>query len=861
MSVGFAGSSQSLHPLDLRLLVDAIPALAWSSLPGGAMEFVNLRCQAYTGLPPEEWYSSGWKAAVHPADLTELLEKWGPVPNLDKPRECEVRLRGSNGTFRRFLLRREPWCDKNGDIVRWYGTGIDIEDLRRGEPTQRASEQTFRLIVDGIAGLVATMTAEGEVENVNRQVLEYFGKTLEDLKGWTTSDAVHPSDLPQAVAAWKHSAETGDPYDVDHRLRRADGVYRWFHSRGLPLRDSEGRIVRWCNLLTDIDERKKALDGQDLLTQELRRREAYLAEAQRLSQSGSFGWEPHTGEIVWSDETYRIFEYDKASTPTLDMVLQRVHPDDTALVRQVTENASKTAIDFEHKYRLLMPSGAIKHVHVRAHCQRRGSSQIEFIGAVTDITERMLAEGKIRDQEAELQHVLDLTPQFVAVFGPNRERLYINRVGLDYLGITLDEWLGRRNRTEIHPDDREQLKTSSNQAAKRGLVYELEARIGKADGSYRWFLGRYNPVRDEKGQITRWYVACTDIDDRKQAEDRLRNENVALREEIEKTSMFEEIIGTSSALRTVLSRVSQVAPTDSTVLITGDTGTGKELIARRIHRRSNRGLCPFVSVNCAAIPRDLIASELFGHEKGAFTGATERRMGRFELADGGTIFLDEVAELLAETQVALLRVLQEREFERVGGAQPIRVDVRIIAATNWDLGAAVAKGIFREELFYRLNVFPITLPPLRERKDDILMLVEYFVQRYATKAGKHIRSVDKRTLDLLQSYDWPGNIRELQNVIERSVILAHGDVFSVDELWLSNKTSHPRSWVETPRSAPRMGEARTEREIIEQALAETRGRVSGPSGAAAKLGIPASTLATRIKTLKINKRQFKFRSG
>jgi len=318
--------------------------------------------------------------------------------------------------------------------------------------------------------------------------------------------------------------------------------------------------------------------------------------------------------------------------------------------------------------------------------------------------------------------------------------------------------------------------------------------------------------------------------------------------------MFEEIVGTSPALQSVLSRISAVAPSDSTVLITGETGTGKELVARAIHRRSSRGSRAFVSVNCAAIPRDLILSELFGHEKGAFTGATQRRIGRFELAHGGTIFLDEVGELFPDTQVALLRVLQEREFERVGGSHLIHVDVRVVAATNRDLKAAVAYGTFRQDLFYRLNVFAVEVPPLRERKQDILMLAEYFVQRYGKLAGKNIRSIDKKTIDILASYDWPGNIRELQNVIERSVILSSGEIFSVDEAWLSKETVAPQSRVDRNRQ----DEPRTERAIIEAALAEAKGRISGPSGAAAKLGIPPSTLDHRIKTLKIDKTKFKF---
>jgi formate hydrogenlyase transcriptional activator len=349
-------------------------------------------------------------------------------------------------------------------------------------------------------------------------------------------------------------------------------------------------------------------------------------------------------------------------------------------------------------------------------------------------------------------------------------------------------------------------------------------------------------------------VAGTDIEDRKQAEERLEHENVVLREEIDKASMFEEIVGTSPPLQAVLSRVSKVARTDSTVLITGETGTGKELVARAIHRRSRRSSRAFVSVNCTAIPRDLIASELFGHEKGAFTGAAQRRLGRFELAGGGTIFLDEVGELPAETQVALLRVLQEHEFERVGGIRPIQTDIRVIAATNRDLQAAIAAGSFRSDLFYRLNVFPIEIPPVRDRREDIPMLVEYFIDRFARKAGKSIRGLNKKTLDLLQSYAWPGNIRELQNVIERSVIVCESENFSVDESWLSRQPLAPE-----PKSPLDLSQklAAQEKEMIEAALRESEGRVFGPSGAAAKLGMPRSTLESKIRSLKIQKNRFK----
>jgi PAS domain S-box-containing protein len=540
-------------------------------------------------------------------------------------------------------------------------------------------------------------------------------------------------------------------------------------------------------------------------------------------------------------------------------VVQRIHPDDKDVAQQVINRVSRTGTEFEHEYRLLLADGRVKHVHAIAHALQNPSGRREFVGAITDITARKLAEEKIREQETELRQMLDFAPQLIAVYGPNRERLHANRAALDYAGVSLDEW--RQTKAPgafTHPDDRERELAYFAGAGSNGSPGQLELRIRGRDGNYRWFLVRYNAVRDHGGQILRWHVSCTDIEDRKQAEERLQQENVALREEIDKASMFEEIVGTSPALQTVLARISKVAPTNSTVLITGETGTGKELVARAIHRRSSRASRAFVSVNCAAIPRDLIASELSGHEKGAFTGALQRRVGRFELAEGGTIFLDEVGELSSDTQSTLLRVLQEREFERVGGSQSIRADVRVIAATNRDLKSAVANGAFREDLYYRLNVFPLELPPLRARSSDIPLLVEYFIDRYARNAGKNIRSVDKRSLQLLQSYPWPGTIRELQNVIERSLIVCEAETFTADESWLSQRPLDARSGDKPLLSAK---VAATEREIIEEALRASQGRIFGPSGAAARLGIARSTLESKIRSLNINKNRFKHPLG
>src|SRR5438552_2740998 len=402
----------------------------------------------------------------------------------------------------------------------------------------------------------------------------------------------------------------------------------------------------------------------------------------------------------------------------------------------------------------------------------------------------------------ELQVALNLIPAHVWYANPSGAVTFLNERGSDYLGLPKDHPLrfGIDTGAEwdshiplLHPADHEETRRVWSTCVRTGCAGHVSLRVRNAQGGYRCFLSRAEPVRASEGTLLYWLGVKRDIEDRKQGEDRLHYENAALREEIDETSMFEEIVGTSPALQSVLSRISKVAPGDSTVLITGETGTGKELVARAIHRRSNRSSRAFVSVNCAAIPRDLILSELFGHERGAFTGATQRRLGRFELADGGTIFLDEVGELLPDTQVALLRVLQEREFERVGGGRLIRVDVRVIAATNRDLKAAVANGAFREDLYYRLNVFPIEMPALRARRADIPLLVEYFIDRYARKAGKNIRSVDKKTLQLLQSYPWPGNIRELQNVIERSVIVCETETFIVDESWLSQRPLDTRA--------------------------------------------------------------------
>jgi len=660
---------------------------------------------------------------------------------------------------------------------------LNFDALQHAEEALRASEQSFRLIVDSIPGLVNTTTAEGGFEFVSQQCLDYFGTTLEELKaqeskGWTTSNIVHPDDFPSMLATWRRSVETGHPHQSEYRIRRADGVYRWFHVRSLPWRDTEGRIIRWYTLRTDIDDRKQAEDRLQLLLDVTNQVVSNLQLSDLLS--------------AISSSVRRVMQCDLVSVCFPDSEMRRLQtfvidfPDSKGLIRE----------------ELISIEGSLG-----GFVFRTGKP---WAGNASDLLQSGLKNEPAIAEGLKTGCVLPL----------------ISRNGV--LGVLA---LGRR---ENHPFSRVDIGFLTQVANQVAIAVENATAYGQ--------------IEEARAELEKAFEEIKGL------KDRLQDENVALREQIDQALMFEEIVGVSPALRAVLSLVSKVAPTDSTVLLTGETGTGKELIARAIHKRSQRSSRVFVSVNCAAIPASLIASELFGHEKGAFTGATQRRLGRFELAEEGTIFLDEVGELPAETQITLLHVLQEREFQRVGGNQSIRSNARVIAATNRDLEAAIVEGTFRSDLFYRLNVFPIEIPPLRERREDIPLLVEYFIDRFARKAGKSIRGINKKTLDLLVSYPWPGNIRELQNVVERSVIVLETENFSVDESWLSRKpvTDDPKSQLELSQKL-----AAQEKKMIEAALRESGGRVSGPSGAAAKLGLHRSTLESKILSLKINKYRFK----
>jgi DNA-binding NtrC family response regulator len=540
------------------------------------------------------------------------------------------------------------------------------------------------------------------------------------------------------------------PFEAEEVLARIEthiSLRRLRENLESAVRDRTSQLVAAnARLKAEIEERIRAEKELRKSEAHLRRSESYLAEAQRLSHTGSWAWDLRSREYVyWSRERYSFFGFDpeQNSIPPFETVCQRFHPEDWPKIDGALEKVAREKADFKVDFRVVLPDGTVKYAHTVGYPVLDASGEVvELVGSTVDVTEQHHATTALQKAFDEIKTL--------------KEQLY--------------------------------------------------------------------------------------------------QENLALRDEIDKVSMFEEIVGSSAALQRVLGHVARVAPTDSTVLISGESGTGKELVARAIHKRSHRSRGAFISVNCAAIPQSLIASELFGHEKGAFTGAMQRRLGRFELANRGTIFLDEVGEIPVETQIALLRILQERELERVGGNHTVPVDVRVVAATNRDLKAAVETGAFRLDLFYRLNVFPVEMPALRERADDIPLLVEYFINRFTSTTGRRIRNIQKKTLDLFRAYHWPGNIRELQNVIERAVILCDGETFAVDETWLPRQRARPDA------NPPALGEILDdrEREAIEAALTESRGRISGPVGAAAKLGIPRTTLESKIRALGIDK--FRFRS-
>ena len=848
----------------LRLILDTTPALIHTGRPDGYLDYFNRRWLVFVGKPLEELCGWRWTDSVHPEDVAGLVQKWQAALASGEPLEAEARVRRADGEYRLLLHRKVPLRDERGAIVKWFGSSIDIEDRKRAEEriwqtTQNLQRSEFYLQQG------QRLTHCGSWSFLPSGECDYWSPELYKILGFDPSDGipalsdylkvVHPDDRSIVEKTLEKMIAEGIGCDIKKRIVGTDGELRFIRCVSIPVVEKE-KVVRFVGTLMDITE-------QERLTQELRRSEFYLQEGERLARMGSWSLKPDGSIDYWSPQTFVNWGFDPSKgIPTLTESLNAIHPDDRDFIMKTLAKMTQEGVGCDVRHRIIHPERGVRIMHSVGEAVIEDGRLTRFIGNTLDITEQEELTQELRRREACLTQAEALSRTGSFGWNVSTGDFYWSdetfRI-LEYertVKPTL-ELLFKR----FHPEDAATVQETIERALKDAKNLDFEHRLLMPNGSIKHVHVLAQPFKDQSGNVE-FVGAVMDVTATKKAfqeikalKDELYKENIVLREEVDKTSMFEEVVGTSPVLQAVLARAAKVAPTDSTVLITGETGTGKELIARAIHKRSQRSTRAFVSLNCAAIPPSLITSELFGHEKGAFTGATQRRLGRFELAEGGTLFLDEIGELPVETQIALLRVLQEREFERVGGTELLRADVRVIAATNRDLQGAITAGTFRSDLFYRLNVFPITLPPLRERKEDIPALASYFVDRYAKRAGRKIRGIRKSALDSLESYSWPGNIRELQNVIERSLIVCETDEFTIDKSWLSGEPMPTRSTdqalIET--SAP------GERDLIEAALAQTKGKVSGLSGAAAKLGLPASTLESKIRSLKINKYRFKER--
>jgi PAS domain S-box-containing protein len=675
---------------------------------------------------------------VHPDDRESLEKLVNEAVHEKKQFEQEFRLVLPDGTLKFVSGIGRPVLDDSGKLTAFSGTTMDITQRKRAEEELRKQKAHFEKLFELAPEAIVLRDFENRILRVNREFTNLYGFTPEEALGRNISDLIVPEGHLEESEKIRAALERGERVDAELSRKKKDGTPLIVSFVAAPVK-VEGSSPEIYGIYRDITERKRAEEA-------LKRSEAYLSEGQRLSHTGSWARCVSSGEVYFSQESHRIFDFDPNAKVTFDMLLGRVHPEDRPAVQETIENANRDPRDLDLNYRIILDDGSIRHLHVLGHPVRKPDGSVaEFLGTHVDVTEQRLSRKALEDAFAEINTL--------------KEQLF--------------------------------------------------------------------------------------------------QENVALRQEIDETSMFDEIVGKSSALQKVLKEIETVGPTDSTVLILGETGTGKELIARAIHNLSSRHGNAFVKVNCAAIPTGLLESELFGHERGAFTGAIAQRIGRFELAHHGTVFLDEIGEIPLELQPKLLRVLQEREFERLGSSRTLKTDARLIAATNRELSDLVAEHKFRSDLFYRLNVFPIRVPALRERPEDVPLLVRHFAEIFSRRMGKLIQSIPTDTMSALVSYDWPGNVRELQNVIERAVILSSRGVLRVSpaELRATSAVSSANAEVSPAPANPRRTRAVVPpltREQIEQALRDSRGRVGGADGAATRLGLKRTTLIAQMKRHGIN---------
>jgi len=671
---------------------------------------------------------------------------------------------------------------------------------------------------------------------------------------------IHPEDREETWRVANEAIEHGKPYDAEFRIIRTDGEVLWLASKGRVIRSADGKPDRMIGVNIDVTDRHRALD-------EIRESHERFVKAFRANPQPMSLTIVATGEYLDVNDSFlQVSGYRREEVIGKTSLELNIWGSPEA--REVFVNELKDRGSVVNRETKLRTRDGSMRVLLSSAEQLEIDGQHCLLVASSDITERMLAQQALRESEARFRNMADTAPVMIWIADINKASTYFNQQWLDFTGRTMEQEMGDGWTGGIHPLDLDGAMKMFEAAFDSREPFRMEYRLRRHDGVYRWVIDSGTPRFSPDGEFLGYIGSSVDITDRKESEGalvfahealenayaevnqlktQLQEENIYLQEEIKLQQNFGDIVGASDALKYVLFKIEQVAPTDSTVLITGETGTGKELVARAIHTASTRRDRPMVKVNCAALSASLIESELFGHEKGAFTGALARKIGRFELADGATIFLDEIGELPLELQVKLLRIIQEGEFERLGSSKTVKVDARIIAATNRNLREHVNKGLFREDLWYRLNVFPITVPPLRQRRDDIPMLIEHFASTFSRKLGKEINSVAPTTINALRNYSWPGNVRELANVIERAVINSHGPVLRVRE---QLTTSNGNNADAVGRTLDEI-----EREYIIRVLEDRSWRIEGPHGAAHVLGLNPSTLRTRMAKLGISKSQ------
>jgi formate hydrogenlyase transcriptional activator len=758
------------------------------------------------------------------------------------------------------------------EITAWYLLLTDIDERKRAE---QALQKTQFYLCEGqrVAHMGSWAFNAAGFDYWSSELFQVYGldpggkpPTVEEYL-----DLVHPEDREFMEHGIQKMLTDHLAFDFTKRIVRPNGDIRHVRWVGAPVLDGD-TFKGFLGTGMDVTEQERLI--QKLRTSEQELRTITETIRQPIIVLAPDGTPLYVNGVALDHSGLTIGEVN-----TEGFFARVCHPDDVDRVRIERHAGLSNENPFDLEMRMSSKNGQYRWQLVQYNPLKSESGTIiRWYITATDIDDRRRAEEKLRKSEEDLRTITDTIRQPIVALAPDGRALYANRVALDQTGLTQQEVIdpGFFPRA-YHPDDVERVATERQELLLRGEPFDLEMRVRQKSGQYRWSLVQYNPLRDERGQIIRWYGTATDIEDRKRAEEQLKSENVKLarenvylEEQIRSEMGYEQIIGNSSALKHVLELVETVAPNDSTVLLLGETGTGKELIARAIHERSRRKAKTFVKLNCAAIPTGLLESELFGHEKGAFTGAIIQKIGRMELADQGTLFLDEVGDIPADIQPKLLRALQEKEFERLGSTHTRKANLRLVAATNRNLEKMVADREFRSDLFYRLNVFPIRIPPLRDRKEDIPLLVAYFVQKFSKQMQKRIDSISVATMKALTAWGWPGNIRELENFIERAVILTRGESLAaplaelrtfekyepVQESAQKEEQDIARIVKETIASlkdkSPENMHVKRQHEEIVRVLTECKGRVGGSDGAVARMGLSRTTLISRMKKLGIN---------